>query len=126
MVDFRADYVYVRKAAGTEPTSSTINEAYYTANESAATVYDDLKIFPQTGQAYLSLYSISETEGATNAGTLKYQISNNGTNWYYHNGTAWTAVSDDVNDNNTMTEINSYFPAFTSEIGIGNLFFKAL
>ena len=46
---------------------------------------DNPTVQNNAGQTYALLNSFVETLGAGNAGSVRYQVSNNGTNWYYWN-----------------------------------------
>jgi hypothetical protein len=47
--------------------------------------------FDFTGE---ELSSFTETLGINNTGTTTYQVSrNNGTDWYYYNGSAWAITT---------------------------------
>lgn len=118
---FYVDNLRIRKYAATEPSLSM-------GSEKSLVSYDDVKIFPAASgshPAYTDLYGFTETLGSGNQGSVKYQISKDGTNWYYYNGSNWVAVSDDVTDNNTASEMNSYLPAFVDDVGTGDLYIKA-
>ncbi len=77
-----------------------------------------------TGQAYVSLLSFSETLGPGNAGSVGYQISNDGSSWYYWNGSAWVGATG-YSQTNTAAEISSNCGAFDDDVGSGEFFFKA-
>ena len=74
---------------------------------------------------FTGLSSFSETLGAGNQGSVKYQISNNGTNWYYWNGSIWVAATDSYDHSNTATEVNTNCAQFDDDVGGGNFYFKA-
>jgi hypothetical protein len=61
------------------------------------------------------------TETVSGSCTVKYQFSTDGTNYFYHDGSAWTAASSST-DSDTASEVNSNLPSFTSS---GSLYFKA-
>ena len=73
--------------------------------------------------AYTSLTSFTETLGSGNAGTVKYQLSNNGTNWYWWNGSAWASASS-YSTSNTASDINSHISTFSTQVGMGNLYYR--
>ncbi len=116
-VDFRADYVFVRKY-----TSNTVGASLGSEEEVS---YDNVQIIPVSVPAYANIISFTETLGAANAGSVAYQLSKNGTNWYYHNDSSWTAVSVDSVHNNTATEVDNLITNFTTDVGTGDLYFKA-
>lgn len=115
------DWLFIRKYASTDPSVSL-------GSEQAASSYDGVKILPASGgthPAYTNLYSFTETLGGSNAGSTYYQVSNNGTSWYYHNGTSWTAVTTDSTDNNTVSQVNFWLDDFDTAIGTGSFYYKA-
>lgn len=75
--------------------------------------------------AYDTLISFAETLGAGNAGTVKYQLSPDNTNWYYHDGSAWTLTTAGYTETNTANEVNANIADFGTSYGPGNLYFKA-
>ncbi len=81
-------------------------------------------ITPNNGITYTSLNSFNETLGAGNQGNVTYQISNDGTNWYYWNGTNWGSASLPSNSNNAST-VNANISQFVSDVGTGTFYFKA-
>ncbi|MBU1018626.1 MAG: DUF2341 domain-containing protein [Patescibacteria group bacterium] len=120
MADFRADYVFVRKAAGTEPTSVFGAEASMSL--------DDVKIHTAiagTHPEFSNLFDFDAVYSGNNAGTGYYQISADGSNWFYHSGTSWLAVSDINVDHNTEYEINSYLGGFTGDVGTGSIYVRS-
>ncbi|MBI2463361.1 DUF2341 domain-containing protein [Candidatus Peregrinibacteria bacterium] len=115
------DWLFIRKYASSDPSSSM-------GSEQANSSYDGIKILPAsagTHPTYTNLYGFTETLGGSNAGSTYYQISNNGTSWYYHNGTSWTAVTTDSTDNNTAASVNFWLDDFDTVIGTGNFYYKA-
>jgi len=68
------------------------------------------------------LSSFTETLWADNAGTVTYQISrNNGTDWYYYDGSAWTLTTAWVSESSSAAIINTNIDDFNS-IGSWNEF----
>lgn len=86
---------------------------------------DKPTISNQTGPAFTSLTSLSEELGGGNQGTVRYQLSHNGTHWSYFNGAIWSAAAT-VNDANTITEINAALAQFSADVGSGHFYFKAI
>lgn len=76
------------------------------------------------GLDYFSLFSFGEILGAGNAGEVRYQISNDGSSWYYWNGSSWVAAAD-FSQSNTAAEINANCGTFDDYVGAGQFFFKA-
>ncbi|MFA5051257.1 MAG: DUF2341 domain-containing protein, partial [Patescibacteria group bacterium] len=98
------DNFRIRKYASTEPTT-TVNSETNVAWPSSEVA--KLTVVNNTGQNYASLSSFTQTLGSGNAGSVKYQISNNGTNWYWYNsGTGdWEAASS-LLQTNTASDVN--------------------
>ncbi|MFA6028047.1 MAG: DUF2341 domain-containing protein [Patescibacteria group bacterium] len=89
--------------------------------------FSDITVSPSlagTHPTYTNLLGISATTG-TVEGSIGYNISDNGTDWYYHNGAAWTAVTSEPSQYNTIEQVNAYLINFPSEIGTGDFYFKA-
>ena len=97
----------------------TIGPDHYCANNPT--------IVNATGQAYETISTFSDTLGGGNSGTINYQISNNGTNWYYWNGSIWVEESGGGYPTQTTdtATINANIAQFDDDIGAGNFFFKA-
>ena len=81
-------------------------------------------IQPTTGQPYTELFTFAETLGPANQGAVKYQISNDGTSWYYHNGLSWVAATGFA-QTNTAAEVNANISSFDNDVGTGTFYFKA-
>jgi hypothetical protein len=121
--DRYTDWFLVRRAAASEPTASL-------GTEVGLLTYGNVKILPALGGThpeFTQLYGFVETLGPGNQGNVRYQISNNGTNWYYHDaGTGnWTVVGDDGVHNNTASQVHSFLPKFVTDVGTGEFYFKA-
>ena len=97
-----------------------------TINYSNLTGYptDNPTVVNNTGVSFTQLISFRDVMGANNAGIVKYQISNDGTNWYHHNGTSWVAASGFA-QTNTAGEINARIQSFAVDVGTGTFYFKA-
>lgn len=92
-------------------------------------VNPEIKNTSSAALTYSSLSSFSEVLDSDNQGSTKYQLSNNdGTTWYWWNGSTWAATTQTVAQANDATTINAHISTFNSAIGqIGNakLSFKA-
>ncbi|PIQ78227.1 hypothetical protein COV82_01435, partial [Candidatus Peregrinibacteria bacterium CG11_big_fil_rev_8_21_14_0_20_46_8] len=120
--DAAYDWVRVRKYAATQPSVGAAGAEQNVGD------YDTVKILPAAAGShpnYAQLGTFTETLGGGNAGSVSYQVSNNGTDWYYHDGANWSAVTTDETDNNTAAEVNNYLPQFATDIGAGDFYFKA-
>lgn len=76
-----------------------------------------------TGIPYVALTSIAFTTGGTC--TPGYQLSKDGTNFYYYNGTTWVAGTTDASTTSTAASLQTGLSKFVSQVGTGNLFFRA-
>jgi len=85
---------------------------------------DNPDIFNKTGESFTKLIDFAETLGAGNEGTIKYQISHNGTDWYYYNGLNWVNGTGFA-QSNTAAELNSNIAKFPDDINSGDFYFKA-
>ncbi|HOY64367.1 MAG TPA: DUF2341 domain-containing protein, partial [bacterium] len=136
-VKLRANLV-MNTAPGT-PTVNNWTYSYYTRNrpdltipasvgaEEAFVYFTDMPTVQPNmlkGQVYAEVTSFVAT---INAGTVEFQISNNGANWYYHNGTSWQQQTGGGYplQTNTAAEINAKVSTFDNEIGDGTFFFRA-
>lgn len=75
------------------------------------------------GPAYTNLNSFTEIVGPNHSGWIYYQLSpDNGTTWYYHDGTTWTLASGQMN---VGADVATHIGAFASEAGTGTLKIRA-
>lgn len=77
----------------------------------------------KVGQPYSSIQSIS----LTNSGSCapKYQLSNDGTNFHYWNGSAWTIGTNHVAHASSATDVIAQISDFNDSVGSGDFFFRA-
>ena len=78
-----------------------------------------------SGRPFEALDGFVETLGPRHKGMVKYQLSNDGTKWFYHDGTAWTLAITNPEKANTAAELNTRVLGFHSEVGPGILYVKA-
>lgn len=80
-----------------------------------------------TGVSYRDLTQLAETLGSSNGCTsgTKYNLSRDGTNWYYWTGAVW-AISNGTYAEATSaaTLTSSVLSFFASQVGTGSLYFK--
>lgn len=84
---------------------------------------DKISFKNKTPVAYNNLRSFKVNYGNTNQGDPLFQISNNGQDWYYFNGSGWVAVGDS-GGNNTEAEVNANISKFSDQSGAGDFYFK--
>ena len=76
---------------------------------------------PITG--FSSLAQFSESLGLANQGSIEYQFSINGSDWYYHNGTSWVLAHGQT-QTSTSSQVNANAKTFANEVGKGSLYVK--
>jgi hypothetical protein len=74
------------------------------------------------GMAFSQLASFT-TSGES--GSVKYQVSRDGSTFYFHNGTAWVQAADSAAQANTSSEIQSNISSFATQVGSGTFYFRA-
>jgi len=79
-----------------------------------------------TGLDYSSIRSFTEILGAGNQGLVRYQISNDGSTWYYYAGSAWASATSGLTHTNSAEEVNANISTFHTGVGAGTFHFKAL
>ena len=116
--EYYIDDLRIRKYTSPEPTVTL---------DDPQTVYSNSNptLTPKNGVDFSNLNSFEHTLGQNNQGTVKYQISNDGVNWYYWNGSAWQIAENNYTYTNTEEEINNHLNDFVDEIGKGTFYFKA-
>lgn len=84
-------------------------------SESSFFPSDSPTITSNTGQGYSSLSGFTQTLGSGSTGTIKYQISpDNGSTWYWWNGSSWASTSSGYTEATLSTDINSHIASFTA------------
>ncbi len=90
---------------------------------------DAPSIEPNSGQAYQTIGNFLVTLGTPSTGIIEYQITNNGTDWYYWDTGSNTWVVQTGTGYNTETstaaEIASNIRYFASQVGSGTFNFRA-
>ncbi|MFA7133059.1 MAG: fibrinogen-like YCDxxxxGGGW domain-containing protein, partial [Bacteroidales bacterium] len=84
----------------------------------------NLTIVNNIGEPYSTLSSFNEVLGLNNEGTVTYQLSNNGSSFYYFNGTNWVSV-EGYDTSNTADIVNTNIAQFVTDVGVGDFYFKA-
>ncbi|MFA7244494.1 MAG: hypothetical protein WC080_04390 [Patescibacteria group bacterium] len=72
---------------------------------------------------YSSLSGFSVGYGPMDQADVKFQISNNGIDWYFWSGSGWEKTDGYVS--NTESDINANISKFSDELGPGQFYFKA-
>lgn len=76
------------------------------------------------GRPFAALNSFVETR-IPGAGTIRYQLSPDGSKWFFHNGKRWTQAQARTEDTNSAEDVNSHIASFSVEAGTGTLFWRA-
>ena len=71
--------------------------------------------------SYVALDSFVEKTGPKHQGEIRYQLSNDGSKWFYHDGKAWVSAFPVTHNSNTAQDVNSKITTFHTEAGAGNL-----
>lgn len=69
-----------------------------------------------------ALSGFSVTYGSMDQSDVGFQISPDGINWYWWNGSAWVAATG--YEYNTVAEVNVHLSAFAEQFGSGDFYFK--
>jgi hypothetical protein len=78
------------------------------------------------GSSFSDITSFTQTLGGNGcADGVTYNLSLDGTNWYYHNSTNWVAANGTVAQSNTVSELNTNAATIDDDIGTSDLYIKA-
>lgn len=86
---------------------------------------DPAMIETRRGREFVALDTFHEELGPSNQGLVKYQLSPDGTHWYYYDGAAWKAAMNLSTQTNPASVVSSHIGHFHSEVGSGSLFVRA-
>lgn len=75
----------------------------------------------KTGFAYQHLSGFGHTLTAGSTGTVRYQLSPNGTTYYYHAGGTWQPATDSADQANTVDEVAGAISSLPVLTGNGTL-----
>lgn len=110
-----------------EPKSFLFDPSTLTFEAGAARIKANAKqavLMTQFGPSYTALDSFKELGALVENGKLSYQLSNDGTHWFYNDGKAWAAAAPIITKTNTEAEINAHINRFHLEAGPGTLQMK--
>lgn len=82
---------------------------------------DSPTVVNKTGMAFAKLTGLTDT---VTTGTVTYQVSSNGSTWYYHDGSRWDVASG-VSQSNSTTDITKNISTLHQQVGNGSFYFKA-
>jgi hypothetical protein len=85
---------------------------------------DNPTVVNAAGEEYTALLSFVETPGVGSEGTIGYQLSDDGSDWYYWNGSVWASASGHSQSNDAAT-VDAHIGDFDEDVGAGELYFKA-
>lgn len=78
----------------------------------------------KTPISYTDLESMTFSEGGSCS--ITYQLSPNGSTYYYWSGSAWIAATgENISESASGSDIKTNITSFKSTVGIGSLYFKA-
>ena len=96
-------------------TPAEITELYNAGNGKEVTKYSNgtFSIWKTSGDSanHITQFTNFQVTPGTLEGSLSFQLSTDGTNWKYWDGSAWVAVSNN-NDTNTESEVQSHISTF--------------
>ena len=75
-------------------------------------------------RTFTTLSGFTETVESDHLGDVKYQLSLDGSTWYWYNGTSWVLASS-FSESNFAKSINTNISVFPTQVGTGSLYFKA-
>jgi hypothetical protein len=78
-----------------------------------------------SGYPYTALVGFDDSTGPSHLGTVYYQLSADGSTWYYHDGTTWAVASATVSEANTVGTVNAKISSFHSVAGPGTIMVRA-
>jgi hypothetical protein len=115
--EFYTDDIRVRKYSSPDPSLSTgaLEKTFLSSGP---------VVEPNQGQVYEELIGFSHILGTGNQGTVVYQVSNNGLDWYWWNGSGWSAASSLAEANN-VSVVNGNISQFVEQVGTGTFYFRA-
>lgn len=111
-------YPQMRQFVYPTPVVTTFAAEEKTFSESKPTVVND------TATAFTSLNDFAEMLGSGNEGSVRYHISPNGSDWYYHDGVSWIAAAGFATSN-TAAEVDADIATFHTDVSSGDFYFKA-
>lgn len=107
----------------TTQTAFSDASASLTATSAVTSIYaSDSPTLINTGVAYDQLSGFSVT--TTGTGTVTFQLSNNGSSWYYWNASSWAAASSSA-QTNSGSVVNTNIAAFATAYPAGTLYWRA-
>lgn len=77
------------------------------------------------GIPFIALDGFSEKTGPRSRGVIRYQLSPDGSRWFYHDGEKWITAGPAADQTNTAQELATRVQNFHAQVGIGSLFVKA-
>jgi len=81
-------------------------------------------VINEAAVSFADISQFRERTGPGHQGGTTYQISNDGHNWFYHNGRHWV-IAVGKEESNTADQIGARIKSFAGDVGIGSFYFKA-
>ena len=78
-----------------------------------------------SGRPFEVLIGFTEETGPGNQGKVRYQLSTDGSKWFWYDGKKWTAAAQGPTQANTAEEVNRTIGVFHEDAGHGRLLVKA-
>ncbi|HEC64435.1 MAG TPA: hypothetical protein ENI23_03995 [bacterium] len=87
---------------------------------------DKPSIVTKEGVTYTNLIEITERSITSENTSITYQLSPDGTNWYYFTGeeNRWSKTTQGWVSSNTIQEVNQFLDLYEDTLGTGELFLK--
>lgn len=76
------------------------------------------------GASFTTLSGFSETVLNTSDGQVRYQLSPNGSQWFYFNGSGWSSAAN-TSQVNTVAQVNSNIARFKQDTNASQVFVRA-
>jgi hypothetical protein len=79
-----------------------------------------------SGIRFTALDGFAEQVGPNHQGVIRYQLSNNSAEWFFHDGKKWTKAGPSSDQANSAADLKTAIKTFHSEVGRGGLFVRAM
>lgn len=106
----------------------------YSPEISSISLGELVDTYDDTGEAFAELTSgavdfatlsgFSADEGDNNEGTIHYQLSPDGTTFYYFDGSSWVEATDAA-ESNAESTVDANIDTFASDVSAGSIYFRA-
>ncbi len=76
------------------------------------------------GRPFVALRSFGLKTGPQHQGVVQFQLSNDGSRWFFHDGKTWKPGVRTIRESNTAPQVHQAIRTFHQEVGGGRLFLK--